>query len=69
MATMEITQDTLIGDIVRDLPGGEEVIRKYFGTGCFTCPGMNMESVSFGAMMHGLEQEQILRDLRELAVN
>lgn len=69
MATMEITQDTLIGDVVRDLPGGEEVIKKYFGNGCFTCPGMNMESISFGAMMHGLESEAILRDLRELAAN
>ncbi len=66
MATMEITPDTLIGDIIRDLPGGEAVIKKYFGNGCFTCPGMNMESVSFGAMMHGLEQEPILRDLHEL---
>ena len=67
MATMEINQDTLIGDVVRDLPGGEEVIKKYFGNGCFTCPGMNMESISFGAMMHGLESESILRELRELA--
>jgi hypothetical protein len=69
MATMEITQDTLIGDVIRDLPGGEEVIKKYFGNGCFTCPGMNMESISFGAMMHGLESESILRELRELTVD
>jgi hypothetical protein len=66
---MEITQETLIGDVIRDLPGGEEVIKKYFGNGCFTCPGMNMESISFGAMMHGQESESILRELRELAIN
>ncbi|MFC2030548.1 DUF1858 domain-containing protein [Chloroflexota bacterium] len=69
MATIEITQETLIGDVVRDLPGGEDVIRKYFGNGCFTCPGMGMESISFGAMMHGLEPEPILRDLQELTTN
>ena len=69
MATMEIGPDTLIGDIIRDLPGGEDVIKKYFGNGCFTCPGMNMESVSFGAMMHGVEPEPVLRDLRELVVS
>jgi hypothetical protein len=69
MASMEITEDTLIGDIIRDLPGGRDVIKRYFGNGCFTCPGMNMESVSFGAMMHGVEPEPVLRDLRELVAN
>jgi hypothetical protein len=69
MATLEITQETLIGDVVRDVPGGEDVIRKYFGNGCFTCPGMSMESISFGAMMHGLEPEPIVRDLQELTTN
>ena len=66
MAGIEITDETLIGDVVRDVPGGDEIIKKYFGTGCFTCPGMNMESISFGAMMHGVEPEPILRDLRAL---
>ncbi len=66
MTTTEITHDTLIGNVIRDVPGGEAVIRKYFGHGCFTCPGMNMESIAFGAMMHGLEPEPILRDLRAL---
>lgn len=67
MSTAEITHDTLIGYVIRDVPGGEDVIRKYFGNGCFTCPGMNLESIAFGAMMHGLELEPILRDLRALA--
>ena len=69
MADMEITQETLIGDVVRDLPGGKDVIKKYFGNGCFTCPGMNMETISFGAMMHGLEPEPIVRELRGLVRN
>jgi len=66
MANMQITHDSLIGDVIRNVPGGEDVIRKHFGTGCFTCPGMNMESISFGAMMHGLEPEPIVRELRQL---
>ena len=64
-----ITQETLIGDVVRHVPGGESVIRKYFGGGCFTCPGMNMESISFGAMMHGVEPEPIVRELQELVAD
>jgi hypothetical protein len=66
MKSSEITHESLIGDVVRDLPGGEDIIKKYFGNGCFTCPGMNMESISFGAMMHGLEPDPIVRELRAL---
>ena len=69
MKRSEITHDTLIGDVVRNIPGGESVIKKYFGNGCFTCPGMNMESISFGAMMHGLEPEPIVRELHELTAD
>jgi hypothetical protein len=66
MMKTDITHESLIGDVIRNLPGGEDVIKKHFGNGCFTCPGMNMESISFGAMMHGLEPEPIVRELREL---
>lgn len=66
MAEIQIDHETLIGDVIRNLPGGEAVIKRYFGNGCFTCPGMNLESIAFGAMMHGLEPEPILRDLRAL---
>ena len=69
MTNLEINQETLIGDVVRTVPGGEDIIRKYFGNGCFTCPGMNMESISFGAMMHGLEPEPIVRELQKLTTN
>jgi hypothetical protein len=69
MTDSEITHETLIGDVIRNVPGGEDIIKKYFGNGCFTCPGMNMESISFGAMMHGLEPDPIVRELRELTTN
>ncbi len=69
MTDVQITHDTVIGDVIKNVPGGEDVIKKYFGNGCFTCPGMNMESISFGAMMHGLDPEAILRELRELAAD
>lgn len=69
MKSSEITHETLIGDVIRNVPGGEDIIKKYFGNGCFTCPGMNMESISFGAMMHGLEPDPIVRELRQLTTN
>jgi hybrid cluster-associated redox disulfide protein len=69
MSTSEkkvITKDSLIGDVIRDVPGAKEIIQKYFGNGCFTCPGINVESLSFGAMMHNLDPDKIVKELNEL---
>lgn len=63
-----ITKDSLIGDVIRDVPGAKDVIQKYFGGGCFTCPGINVESLSFGAMMHNLDPDKIVKELNELEV-
>jgi hybrid cluster-associated redox disulfide protein len=69
MSTSEkkvITKDSLIGDVIRDVPGAKDIIQKYFGGGCFTCPGINVESLSFGAMMHNLAPDKIVKELNEL---
>ena len=69
MATMDkkmVTKDTLIGDVIRDVPGAKDIIQKYFGGGCFTCPGINVESLSFGAMMHNLDPDKIVKEINEL---
>ncbi len=60
------TKDTIIGDVIKDNPKATKVIEKYFGQGCFTCPGMNMESISFGAMMHNIDPDTIVKELNEL---
>jgi hybrid cluster-associated redox disulfide protein len=62
-----ITKDSVIGDVIRENPGAKDVIQKYFGGGCFTCPGINMESISFGSMMHNLDPEKIVKEINELA--
>jgi hybrid cluster-associated redox disulfide protein len=60
------TKDTVIGEAVKYSPAASKVIEKYFGNGCFTCPGINMESISFGAMMHNMDPEKIVKELNEL---
>ena len=62
----EVTGETIIGDVVEWLPGGADVIEKYFGNGCFSCPGIRMESINFGATMHGIDAELVVADLRML---
>ncbi len=64
--TARFHKDMNIGEVLSMHPGAEKVIQKYFGDGCFTCPGMSMESIAFGAMMHDADPEVILKELNEL---
>jgi hybrid cluster-associated redox disulfide protein len=62
----KITKDTIIGDVIRMSPEAKAVIQKYFGNGCFTCAGINMESISFGSMMHNLDPNKIVDEINAL---
>jgi hybrid cluster-associated redox disulfide protein len=64
--TRAITKDSIIGDVLKDNPKALKVIEKHFGQGCFTCPGMKVESISFGAMMHNIDPETIVKELNDL---
>ena len=63
----KITKDTVIGDVIKASPAASKVIEKYFGNGCFTCPGINVESISFGAMMHNVDPNKIVEEINALA--
>ena len=62
-----VTKDSVIGEVIREKPGAKDVIQKYFGGGCFTCPGINMESISFGSMMHNLDPEKVVEEINRLS--
>ncbi|MDO9123857.1 MAG: DUF1858 domain-containing protein [Deltaproteobacteria bacterium] len=66
MAEKKINKDMVSGEVLKANPEAIKVIQKYFGQGCFTCPGMNMESISFGAMMHNNDPEVIVKELNEI---
>ena len=59
----KVTKDSVIGEVLRTIPGAKAVIEKYFGNGCFTCPGINMESIAFGSMMHNLDPNKIVDEI------
>jgi len=64
MATkVQVTKDMLIGDVLQQKPSSKYVIEKYFGAGCFTCPGIMWESLSFGATMHNRNVEDIIEEI------
>ncbi|MEK6646046.1 MAG: DUF1858 domain-containing protein [Candidatus Firestonebacteria bacterium] len=60
---VKIDKDTMIGEVLRKYPQAKSVIEKYFGGGCFTCAGINVESLSFGAMMHNIEPETLVNEI------
>ena len=66
MSEKKFNKDMVIGDVLKGNPGAIKVIEKYFGTGCFTCPGMKMESISLGALIHNIDPEVVVAELNEL---
>ena len=60
-----ITEKSTIGEVFSKYPETEPVFQKYFGSGCFTCPGSKTEDIAFGAMMHNVEPEEIIDELNE----
>jgi len=65
----DITKDSVIGEVLKAVPGADKVIEKYFGTGCFTCPGLNMETITFGATMHNMNPDKIVEEIKNLPEN
>jgi len=62
-----IRPDNILGDILSVYPETVKVFRKYYGDGCFSCPGQATESVKQSAMMHNVSEKQILAELNRVA--
>lgn len=62
-----ITQNHVIGDILKAYPKTDKVFRKYYGSACFSCPGQATETIRQSAMMHNVDEKKVLADLNEAA--
>ncbi|MDD5761676.1 MAG: DUF1858 domain-containing protein [bacterium] len=62
-----IGADHILGEILAVYPVTEKVFRKYYGGGCFSCPGQATESVKQSAMMHNVNEKQLLSELNHAA--
>ena len=62
-----IGEDHILGEILAAYPETEKVFRKYYGDGCFSCPGQATESVKQSAMMHNVSEKQLLSELNRTA--
>lgn len=66
---MQVTMDTILGEILEEYPDSEFVLKKYLGEAyCLSCPGKMFDTVGNGAMLHGMSDEEgmnMLADLQE----
>lgn len=67
---IEITKDTLIGDLVETYPELAGVLVEKYGFHCIGCMAAGMETLEEGATVHGLDKKEIkkmVEDLKKLA--
>jgi len=64
-----ITPDHVIGQMVRNHPATRKILQMQFGEGCFTCPGFETETLAQGAMMHGINVDDLIADLQNAIKN
>jgi len=62
-----IGAESVIGDVIKDYPGTEAVFRRFYGEGCFSCPGQAFETIAQSATMHNVELGEILSELNRAA--
>ncbi|MBI5643230.1 MAG: DUF1858 domain-containing protein [Deltaproteobacteria bacterium] len=58
-----IDKDMIIGEVIEKHPSTIAVFKKFFGDGCYTCPGANNEDIAFGSMMHNVDAGLVLKEL------
>lgn len=59
-----ITKDTIISDIPQLNPAALDVLWNY-GMGCIHCVLANSETIEQAAAEHGLDVDQLIKDLNE----
>lgn len=62
-----IRSENILGDILAVYPETAKVFKRYYGEGCFSCPGQATESIKQSAMMHNVNERQILAELNRAA--
>lgn len=63
---MKIIKDTLISDILKAFPKSMEIFEKY-NMGCFSCMGVQNETLEKGCLMHGLDVNAVIKELEKVA--
>ena len=61
---MEITKDTIIGDML-DYNMGIAMVLMQSGMGCVGCPASQGESLAEACAVHGMDADAVLADIKD----
>lgn len=59
---MEITRDTLIGDLLETAPEKADILLEA-GMHCLSCPASQMETIAEACEVHGIDVDEILEKI------
>ncbi len=62
---MKITKESRLGEIIQNYPETVSVFQKY-NLGCFGCPSAGMETIDNAAQLHGVDADNLVKDLNDL---
>ena len=60
-----VDANTLIGELIAKFPNSIPLFEKYFGGGCFDCPGQTYESVDMACRIHNIDTQIFMKELKE----
>jgi len=63
---MTITKDTIIADILKSVKGSREIFEKH-NMACFSCMGVQKESLEKGCLMHGKDVAKLIEELEQIS--
>jgi len=61
---MKITKESIIGQVIRENPNTIAIFRAH-GMGCLGCPSAGAENIEKAAGIHGIDLEELLKDLNK----
>lgn len=61
---MSITKDMTIAEVVEKYPNTVDVFIRY-GMGCLGCPATQFENIEQGAIVHGIDIDQLIDELNK----
>ncbi len=62
---VKINKDMTFNEVLRTYPDTVKVFRKY-AMDCFGCLGAEAESIEYGALAHGVDLDELLKDLNKV---
>ena len=64
MTKINVTLETTFGQLMRMDPRAGKFLKERFNLGCLGCGGAEHETIEKGAMAHGLDPEELLKEIK-----